>query len=417
MVRFILLLIPVLFSASFAKSQTTYNVRILSWNVLNYPDPSAVSSDTALRNPYFRTVVQYVNPDIFVITELATSNGYLLFLNGVMNAAGTGQYSTGTFINGPDTDNGIYYRTSDFQFISNTPIQTALRDINEFTLVHIATSDTIRIYDCHLKASSGISNEAQRAAEVDSLRKVTNALPAGTDFIVCGDFNMYGSYEQAYFNLLQDNITDDGNFIDPITIPGTWNHPLYSAYHTQSSRYTSIGGGAPGGMNDRFDMILYSSAISQPGRITYVQNSFTNLGNDAMHYNQSINVMPNTAVPQNIADALYYSSDHLPVFADFEFASPTGLSELSNGISGLEVTPNPASSTVFIRYFLPHESDVNIRIYNLTGQLVNEIQEGKKSQGCYIKEVNGTEFLKPGMYFIHLLAGNLLLSQKLLFNN
>lgn len=30
--------------------------------------------------------------------------------------------------------------------------------------------------------------QTQRAAEVLALRAVTNALPVGTDFIVCGDF-------------------------------------------------------------------------------------------------------------------------------------------------------------------------------------------------------------------------------------
>ncbi|MFI5220150.1 MAG: T9SS type A sorting domain-containing protein [Bacteroidia bacterium] len=383
----------------------------MSWNVLNYPDPSAISSDTSFRNPYFREVVQYINPDIFVIEELATTNGYLLFLNNVMNVAGIGQYSAGTFINGPDTDNDIYYRTSDFQFISNNPIQTALRDINEFTLVHNATSDTIRIYACHLKASSGIINEAQRAAEVDSLRKVTNALPVGSDFIVCGDFNLYGEYEQAYYNLTVDNVTDDGNFNDMLNIPGIWNQPLYSEYHTQSTRFTSIGGGAPGGMNDRFDMILYSNGIEQPGRITYISNSFTNIGNDGMHYNQSINVMPNTAVPQNIADALYNTSDHLPVYADFEFA-PTGINEYPSGNSQLQIFPNPTSGNISIHYFLPRESEVNIRIYNFMGELVNEFHEGKKAKGNNNKELADINHLKPGVYFISLSAGEMFLSKK-----
>ncbi|MCH7774911.1 MAG: hypothetical protein IH784_10995, partial [Bacteroidetes bacterium] len=56
------------------------------------------------------------------------------------------------------------------------PINTALRDINEFVLIHNASGDTIRIYSLHLKASQGSTNEQKRAAEVDSLRKVTDAL-------------------------------------------------------------------------------------------------------------------------------------------------------------------------------------------------------------------------------------------------
>src|SRR6185436_6910491 len=150
--------------------------------------------------------------DILVTQENSSINSVPLFLDGIMNANGTNAYNAGTFINGYDSDNGIFYRSSDFHFISNTPIHTDLRDINEFRLVHLATSDTFCIYSCHLKASSGPPNEAQRALEADSLRAVTNALPAGSDFIVCGDFNFYSSYESAYLNLLQDLPSDDGNF-------------------------------------------------------------------------------------------------------------------------------------------------------------------------------------------------------------
>lgn len=396
-----------------AKSQASYTIRILSWNVLNYPSSGSTTSDTSFRNPYFREVVQYINPDIFMITELATTSGYSMFLNSVMNASGIGQFSVGTFINGPDSDNAIYYRTSDFQFISNNPIQTALRDISEFTLVHNATGDTIRIYGCHLKASSGISNELARADEVDSLRKVTNTLPAGSDFIVCGDFNMYGEYEQAYYNLTVDNVTDDGNFIDPIFIPGIWNQPLYSDYHTQSTRYGSIGGGAPGGMNDRFDMILYSNAIVQPGRITYISNSFTNVGNDGMHYNQSINVMPNTAVPQNIADALYWTSDHVPVYADFEFASTTGIAEQALGKLEIEIFPNPARDYFEFRissrdfgielnkkYYLKIRDVFGSEIFN--SQIMNSHSR-----------INISTFI-PGIYFLSFTAGDILLTRKII---
>jgi hypothetical protein len=90
----------------------------------------------------------------------------------------------GTFINGPDIDNAIFYKTDKFEFLSNIPIQTALRDISQFTLVHNPTNDTLIIYAIHLKASEGSSNELQRAAEIDSLRKVTNSLHSDANLYV-----------------------------------------------------------------------------------------------------------------------------------------------------------------------------------------------------------------------------------------
>ena len=75
-------------------------------------------------------------------------------------------------------------------------------------------------------------------------------------------------------------------------------------------------------MDDRFDMILLSQAIFETGGISYVPNSYTAYGNDGLHFNDSINRPPNNAVGQTIANAIHYSSDHIPVFASFEFGNP-----------------------------------------------------------------------------------------------
>jgi endonuclease/exonuclease/phosphatase family metal-dependent hydrolase len=303
-------------------SQQEDEIKVMQYNILDYPVDSSGTVDTLTRNPYFRTIMGTANPDILVVEELNSAAGLAGFLSNVLNASST-TYAAGTFINGPDTDNGIYYKTSRFQFVSNTRIKAGVRDINEFKLVHLLSGDTVRIYAAHLKASSGAANEAERAQSADSLRKVTNALPAGSDFIICGDFNIYGSTEPAYQKLLDSTINNTGVFIDPITMTGTWNQnsASYRIHHTQSTRKTafSYGGGSNGGLDDRFDLILYSKAISQSGGMTYVPNSEIAYGNDGNHYNDSIMRMPNTAVPAAVATALYYTSDHLPVIANFKF--------------------------------------------------------------------------------------------------
>jgi hypothetical protein len=300
--------------ATTASAQDT--LKVMDWNLLNYVDTS--------RDQYYRTVLRHEKPDVLVVEEMTSQAMVDAFYSNVVNLVFPGQFASGAFINGPDTDNGIYYKTAKFTFVSNIPIHTALRDISEFKLYNVTAADTIRLYAVHLKASSGSANEVKRAAEVDSLRKVTNALPAGKYFIVMGDFNIYGSTEQAYQKLLQDNPTDDGHFVDALTMTGLWNDLAYVPYHTQSPRVRSFGGGATGGLDDRFDMILYSRAVSQPGKIQYLMNSLTPVGNDGNHYNDSINRLPNTAVPDSVANALHYASDHLPVYAKFVFSPGAG---------------------------------------------------------------------------------------------
>ena len=290
-------------------------IKIMTYNLLNYPN-----TDTNIRNPHFRTVINSINPDILVVCEINTQSGVNSFLNNVLNYS-SNIYSAGTYIDGFDTDNAIFYKSSFINFISNTRILTQLRDINAFKISDKKYSDTLLIYAVHLRA--GDTSIVRRGAEIDSLRKKTNLLEAGTNFIVLGDFNIYGSAEPAYLMLVQDNPSDDGNFIDPIVMTGTWNTFAYRFYHTQSTRIRNFGDGATGGLDDRFDMILNSNAVVKNGGIKFQPAAYTAYGNDGNHFNDSINKIPNTAVSQTIANALHYATDHLPVYTVFEFGSAT----------------------------------------------------------------------------------------------
>lgn len=328
-IRFLLILLLIALS-SFSYSQQ--QIKIMTYNLLNYPN-----TDTNIRNPHFRTVINSINPDIIVVCEINTQSGVNSFLNNVLNYSSAG-YTSGTYIDGFDTDNAIFYKSSLINFLGNTKIVTQLRDINVFKISDKRYSDTLLIYAVHLRA--GDTSIVRRGAEADSLRKKTNILPAGTNFIVLGDFNIYGSAEPAYQKLVQDNTADDGNFIDPLSMTGTWNSFAYRFYHTQSTRTRSFGDGATGGLDDRFDMILNSNAIVKNGGIKFLPATYTSFGNDGNHFNDSINKIPNTAVSQAVANALHYAADHLPVYAVYEFGSATQI-EVKVIVEGLY---NPVSN-------------------------------------------------------------------------
>jgi hypothetical protein len=284
-------------------------ITIMTYNLLNFTENSNNRTD------YFKTVIDFVNPDILVVQEIVSQQASDLFYSGALN----NEYSSGTFIDGFDSDNAVFYKHSFFTFINNIPINTELRDINQFTLVTKNTNDTLLIYSCHLKSSSGTTNEQKRASEIDSLRNVTNLLSPGKYFIACGDFNFYKSTEPAYQKLLFNDGINEGHFYDPITITGNWNNGMYAQYHTQSTRIRQFGGGATGGLDDRFDLMLYSQGIANSGGMDYIANSAWAVGNDGNHYNDSINKQPNTSIPVNVATALHNASDHLPVVSCFVF--------------------------------------------------------------------------------------------------
>ena len=51
--------------------------------------------------------------------------------------------------------------------------------------------------------------------------------------------------------------------------------------------------------------------------IEYVENTCRAYGNDGKHFNLAVNDGENDSVSSDIADALFYASDLLPVIADF----------------------------------------------------------------------------------------------------
>jgi endonuclease/exonuclease/phosphatase family metal-dependent hydrolase len=388
------------------------NVKIMTYNLLNYPD-----IDSAIRNPNFRKVIRNSNPDILVVQEMTSMAGMNGFLSNVMNAYGN-VYSMGTFIDGTDTDNGIFFRTSKFNFISNTRIRTSIRDINEFKIVHLNyPADTLRIFSVHLKSSSGTANENQRAAEVDSLRKFTSTLSANSFYMVVGDFNIYGDYEPAYIKLKQ--ITNgNGHFADAITMTGVWNQFTYRQYHTQSPRTRGFGGGSTGGMDDRFDMILMSPGIFNAGSIAYLPGTMIPYGNDGNHYNDSINRRPNTSVPDSVADAIHYASDHIPVIATFTFGNVIGISgnnqTLPNKFVLSQNFPNPFNPSTKINFIIPLSRGVSAEggrgvftkliIYDMLGREVSTLVYAQLQPGSYEAVWNAGN-LPSGVYLYTLTAG------------
>ncbi|MBT4576158.1 MAG: T9SS type A sorting domain-containing protein [Candidatus Cloacimonetes bacterium] len=284
----------------------TASIRVVSYNALNF------SGNDADRLAFFEAILNDIDADICLFQEIEDNMGAELLLSAVNN--GTSDFSGSVFINGPDTNNYLVYRNSLITFGSQDTVSTALRDISEYEL--IIDGNLIRFYSCHLKASTGYENE--RLEEVAKLRDHINLLPAGTEFIIVGDMNFYTSSEPGYQKFIADESNNISRAEDLSDQVGDWhNNSDYEAVHTQSTRSTQFGGGASGGLDDRFDFIFSSYQLNNGYGLEYIEDTITSYGNDGAHFNVSINYGTNSVVSPEIADALYFASDHLPVFAEF----------------------------------------------------------------------------------------------------
>jgi endonuclease/exonuclease/phosphatase family metal-dependent hydrolase len=377
-------------SATFSYSVSTrgiFNLRVATYNILNYN-----GSD---RSSYLTTVTQSIDADIIIVQEMLSQNGVDAFNSTVLN----NQYSTIMFHDGYDTDNHLFYRTDKLQFISDNYLSTALRDIAEYQMRVLSNNEIIYFYSAHLKASSGSTNELLRLAEATILRNYLNNHPAMTNFIFVGDLNLYYSVEPAYHKLIDTEPDNDGRLFDIVDSTGSWhNNSNYASIHTQSPRLEQFGGGASGGLDDRFDFILVSNSMLD----NIISSSYTEYGNDGQHFNQSINNGTNGAVSSNIADALYYASDHLPVYCDFVFESANGVpeseTEKPESFIFFQNYPNPFNPLTTIKYRLTQGEHITLEVYNVLGQKIETLVNAWQGVGNHEAQFNAYE-LPSGVYF------------------
>jgi len=349
-------------------------IRVVTYNILNFPDGLGIS-----RLPHLRTVINYIQLDILVCQELCSEYGVNLLLDSVLNYE-TVEFTAVPFHDGPDTDNGLFYRSYKVSFDSAHYIQTSIRDIAEYFL-HTMSGDEFRILSVHLKSSSDDWSTNERRREAQILRQHLNSCAPGSYFLVVGDFNIYYSDEPAFHVLTDSTDNNNGRLYDPINAYGYWhNNSQFAHIHTQSTRVAPLeDGGVGGGLDDRFDMILCSKSFLDTMGLVLLVNTYTTVGNDGAHLNQSINSGTNLSVPSYVADALYYASDHLPVYVDIEVRS-TAIIDTVEQLDWVQ-----SCSTCFgvlrIDYYIPSAGCVSLQLYNDIGQCVATIFKGYQPRG------------------------------------
>jgi endonuclease/exonuclease/phosphatase family metal-dependent hydrolase len=291
-------------------------VRVCTYNILNFP-----GGDGSTRVDDFQLALDEVDADVLVVQEMLSQTGVNQFLNDVLEVIAPGEYVAGPFVNGPDTDNALFYKPAVVDLVSHQEISTALRNISEYVLRPVgygAPEAEFRTYSLHLKAGTSGTDLSKRLAEATILRNHLNATTDGSNLISGGDYNIRSSSESAYQKLVGSEADNSGRLLDPIDRPGYWNNnSAFADIHTQSTRTTQFGGGATGGMDDRYDQILISYSLYDGEGMDF-EGTHVSYGNDGLHFNMAINDGTNYAVGDVIADALHQASDHLPLYADFQ---------------------------------------------------------------------------------------------------
>lgn len=375
-------------------------IQVMSYNVLNYTEGTS-RADT------LEKIFDYYTPDLLLLQELKTANG-LAEITARLNTAGTGNYVSGTFVDqvsNPTSSwklqQNIVYNTDLFGLAEETIVTTNYRDVNYFKL-YLQNSvqgagDTVflHVFVTHLKSSQGSANEQLRYEMAQTMRTAINALPANSLVLCGGDFNLYTSSELAYQHLLQQFLPNQLN--DPINAPGDWNSPSFPNKEilTQSTRLTALSDGAGGGVDDRFDFVLMSSALFQNNSSLQYVSGYKALGNNGTCYNQDLtDCATGNSVPATVLSALYHMSDHLPIV----FSLVNDVSASMNDVAfddDISIYPNPAKTEVTLTSS-DHRA-YTFHLINATGQkIVSNQFTGTYSidlthldRGIYFLEVRG----------------------------
>lgn len=371
-----------LFLLSLLWSQDT--LRVLAYNLLNYgATPGYCLTDCKDRQ--LRTIIGFTQPDLIVFNEIAPYPQYVRrLLDSVLNVGGVSYWRSGVFPGNLTGDrlSMVYYDSRRFAYEKQELITTqgGLRDVYAFHLyyrepdlgVHQDTLFVV-VITSHLKAGSSTSDAATRAQAATDIRNYIQALPPSRRQWVLdmGDHNLYGASEVAY-QRLTEVLVDPGP-------AGQWdNNSAYAYYHTQSTRLNSLAdGGSGGGLNSRFDFIFFSPACTlATAKARYVPGSHRVIGQDGLHFGKSLLDSPPVAgYAQAILNALYTTSDHLPVVAEFALNVTSALTALPHVVERSNFEVRVESGYLEVTAGLPGR----VVVYDLRGQ---QVGAGQLSAGA-----------------------------------
>ncbi len=369
-------------------------IRVATYNTLDGP---VDASEDALFSTIFEAIgIKEVNGiakrvDVISVQEQTTTAMYTTAsrMADALNALyGVDSYTSDLTGFGVDLV-GIVYDESTLNLVAHTNVNTTGPRFTyraQFRPIGYTSSEAdFYLYASHFKAGSSASDITTRTSEGNFLSNNADNLGAGKNIIFTGDFN-FGTYtEQGYQNLLG---AGNGQGNDPKQL-AFWPAQFYAGDMTQSTRTTAFGGGAGGGMDDRFDLQIVSGELLDGEGLSYIgpssaglaalAHSYQAFGNDGGgQWNNAINyTFVGRSQQVTVIQALYNFSDHLPVVADYQVPAVMQA-----------ILPDPSPTTVPQNVVTP----LDVLVENIA----NVVNANGADELDYTLSVSGDLFLSGG---------------------
>ena len=111
------------------------------------------------------------------------------------------------------------------------------------------------------------------------------------------------------------------------------------------------------------------------------------------------------------------TSDHLPVYARFDFTPEATASDEGDAPVAFALQapfPNPFRTTTTMTYALPEPTPVRLEVFDALGRRVTVLEEGAKPAGTHTTRFAARD-LTPGLYLVRLTAGDRTATRRLVY--
>lgn len=377
-------------------------LRIISWNMRWFGNPSWCNCDTTLALNNAKVLMKDMDADIYCVQELVNVNQLAVlaahlgpdydhvvspYCSGVTNPA-NGFYQTcqklayiykkekvnllgsfgllaSTYPADTSVNSGYYcFSSGRFPFIFKAQVKLANN-----------TFDTLTIANIHAKAGSTLADYDRRKCSVEKMTDSLMALFPNQKILILGDYNDYleGS------NVVGQTITPYKYLLD--------------------NGYTGI-----------------SLPSKYPGQATYVGSTNHIIDN----YVCSITLFPKyidssffifTESNRYISDYANTTSDHYPIFSYFKYNFPNAITDIST-LSQHQKMFNIVNPSQDVLHILNNTQqnmhNVHISIYDLAGKVIFSTTEPYISTNITVPISN----LQLGMYFVQIHVDNYVQTEK-----
>jgi hypothetical protein len=304
--------------------------------------------------------------DVLALEELAAAPFRTLdnfAMNGLVNKLnafyGAGTYTWDQSIIDPNTGgagggpSGLVYNTHTVQLLDVAAVGNATgtgapRAPMRYTLAPVNYNDhsaDFTLYVSHMKAGTDTTSPSdydRRNFEAGELRTNAASVDAASvtsyghhaHIIYAGDFNLHSHTEAAYQTMISPSLNGGvAQAIDSVNRTNDWTTSgTFRTLFTESATST----------RDRFDFQFITAPVdaghpgAEPG-LQIVPGTYSAFGYDGSSVGAPVTSGSNTAIPDlgvspyspsyrsSVLSALTTTTDHLPVVADYSFATSVGI--------------------------------------------------------------------------------------------